>query len=202
MVWRTWYPGHALGMIIVAPFLVSITSTEWETRRIRQQLGEAAGILALIFAAGVCGVLFRPIIFIVAPLILFATIRFGLIGASTATLATALFSSMFVVFDLGAPLISHVDLSVRMQVFLAITALCLLPTAALLTERDRLLGDFSHANSLLAADSERKSHLVVSARPSAGKGTTPALTERETDVLKWRRWVSPTRKSRRASTSE
>lgn len=167
MVWRTWYPGHALGMIIVAPFLVSVTSSEWEMRRIGQRIGEAAGILTLIFAAGLCAIFFRPIIFVVAPLILFATIRFGLVGATVATLVTALISGIFVVFDVGEPLISQADLSVRifaLQVFLAITALWALPTAALLSERDRLLGDLSHANAQLAAESESKSHLVVGLR--------------------------------------
>ncbi len=167
VVWRTWYPSHALGMIIVAPFLVSVTSSEWEARRVRQRLGEAAGLLALIFAAGLCATLFRPIIFLVAPIILFATIRFGLVGATVATFLTAILTSGFVVLGLGEPLISQADLSVRifaLQVFLAITSLWSLPTAALLSERDRLLGDLSRANAQLAAESERKSHLVIGLR--------------------------------------
>jgi hypothetical protein len=52
-VWRNWYPSHALGMIIVASFLISITSSAWRTNRIRQRLGEAIAILAFIIADAV-----------------------------------------------------------------------------------------------------------------------------------------------------
>src|SRR4029077_16648092 len=41
------------------------------------------------------------------------------------------------------------------------TSLWCLPIAALLTERDRLLGDLSLANAQLQSESETKSHLVV-----------------------------------------
>jgi signal transduction histidine kinase len=51
-----------------------------------------------------------------------------------------------------------------LQVFLAITSFWSLPTAVLLTERDRLLGDLSRANSQLTADGEMKSHLVTGLR--------------------------------------
>jgi integral membrane sensor domain MASE1 len=142
-VWRNWYPGHALGMIIVAPFLISVTSSEWQARRIKERFGEAGGIFAFLFVVGVYAIFFRPIIFILAPLILFATIRFGLIGATLTTFATAVLSTVFVVLNLGESLIQQADLSARifaLQVFLAITSLWSIPTAALLAERDRLRG--------------------------------------------------------------
>ena len=46
-----------------------------------------------------------------------------------------------------------------LQAFLAITSFWSLPTAALLTERDRLLTDLSRANSQLMADSEKNSRI-------------------------------------------
>ena len=48
--------------------------------------------------------------------------------------------------------------------FLAITSFWSLPTAALLTERDRLSADLSRANAQLKAESERKAHLVIGLR--------------------------------------
>ena len=167
-VWRNWYSGHALGMVILVPFLVSIMSKEWRALRIKERLSEAAAILAFFIAVSICAVYFRPVIFIIAPAILLATVRFGVIGATAATFLVAVIASIFVVMDIGHPLfLSQPDLSQRifaLQAFLAITSLWSLPTAALLTERDRLLSDLSRANSQLAADSERTSHLVVGLR--------------------------------------
>src|ERR1700676_837129 len=125
VVWRNWYPGHALGMIIVAPFLVSVTSSEWRALDIRQRLPEIATIVTLSVAVCICASYFRSVIFVMAPAILFVTIRYGLIGAALATFATALIASSFVVMGLGQPLLSQPELSERilaLQVFLAITS--------------------------------------------------------------------------------
>ena len=167
-VWRNWYPGHALGMIILVPFLVSLRAKERQALRIKERLSEAAAIFSFFVAISLCADYFRPVIFIIAPAILLATVRFGVVGASMATFFVAVIASVFVVLNIGTPLfLSQPDLSQRifvLQAFLAITSFWSLPTAALLTERDRLLGDLSRANSRLAADSERKSHLVTGLR--------------------------------------
>lgn len=166
-VWRNWYLANALGMIIVVPFLISITSSEWDALRIRQRAAEAAGIFALVIAVAICGAFFRSVLFIIVPAILFATVRFGLIGATAATLTTALIASGFVVMGIGDPLLSRPELSERilaLQFLLAVTSLWCLPTAALLAERDSLLADLSLANAQLKADSDIKSDLVVGLR--------------------------------------
>lgn len=167
MVWRNWYPGHALGMIIVAPFLISLARPEIEALNLRRRIPELAAVVGVIVLIGAASVFFRPVIFILAVAILFVTVRFGMIGATTTTLITAMLGSIFVVFGIGRPLLFEPDLSERifaLQAFLAVTAFWSLPTAALLTERDRLLRDLSVANSQLMAESESKSHLVVGLR--------------------------------------
>jgi signal transduction histidine kinase len=166
-VWLHSYPAHGLGMIVVAPFLISITSREWQELRVRQRLAEAAAIVAFVIAIGICGAYFRPLVFLMVPAILFSTLRFGLIGATAANLLTGLFTSSFVILNIGEPILSRSDSSERvlaMQVLLAFTSLWCLPIAALLTERDRLLGDLSLANAQLKTESETKSHLVIGLR--------------------------------------
>jgi len=166
-VWLHSYPAHGLGMMIVAPFLISVTSREWHELRIRQRRAEAATIFAFVIAVGICSAYFRSFIFLMVPAILFATLRFGLIGATAANLLTALFTSSFVILNIGEPILSRSDPSERvlaMQVLLAFTSLWCLPIAALLTERDRLLGELSLANAQLKTESETKSHLVVGLR--------------------------------------
>ncbi|HEX4408546.1 MAG TPA: MASE1 domain-containing protein [Xanthobacteraceae bacterium] len=166
-MWRNWYAGHALGMIIVAPFLFSITSQTPEQQRVKERLPEIALVVALILAIGACVAYFRPIILVIAPVILFATVRFGLIGATTTTCFIAIIASCFVVLGVGQPLFNLVDLSDRilsLQAYLAITTFWSLPTAALLTERDRLLNDLSQVNARLTAEGEQKSNLVIGLR--------------------------------------
>lgn len=166
-VWRNWYIGHALGMIIVAPFLISITSDEWSAILLKKRLPEAAAILVMFILIGGCAFYFRPIIFVLAPAILVATIRFGLVGATLATLLTAVIASAFVIPGFGQPVVPQIALADRIlgvQAFLAVTSFWSLPTAALLAERDGLLSGLSHANARLQHDSERKSHLLVGLR--------------------------------------
>jgi signal transduction histidine kinase len=167
LVWRNWYAGHSLGMIILAPFLLSVTSGEWQALRDAKRLPELAALFVVFVFIGAAGAYFRPFVFVVAPAILFATVRFGLIGATAVTFLSALIVSVFVVLGIGQPLLPQSELSERilnMQMFLAITSFWSLPTAALVTERDRLLRDLSRANAQLTAESERKSHLVTGLR--------------------------------------
>jgi signal transduction histidine kinase len=166
-VWRNWYLSDGLGMIIVVPFIISVSSKEWHALRIRVRPGEALGVLALVIAVGICAAYFRSVIFIIVPAVLFATVRFGLIGATAATLITALLTSGFVLMGIGQPLFSRPELSDRilaLQVLLAFTSLWSLPTAALLNERNRLLDDLSRANSKLMVESESISRLVTGLR--------------------------------------
>lgn len=167
-LWRNWYAGHALGMMILVPFLISIMSSEWRTQRIKERIPEVVAISVLFIAVSISADYFRPIIFVIAPTILLATVRFGIIGAAAATCMVAIVASFYVVSEVGQPLfLNQSDVSQRifgLQGFLAITAFWSLPTAALITERDRLLKGLSQANSQLAADSEIKSHLVTGLR--------------------------------------
>jgi signal transduction histidine kinase len=154
-------------MIIVAPFLISVTSPAWYAQHLKQRLAEAGAVLAVVIAVCICATYFRPFIFMIVPAILFATLRFGLVGATLATLLTALIATGFVTAGVGEPLLSRTELSERilaLQIILAFTSLWSLPTAALLTERDRLLGDLSLANTQLKVESEKKTHLVIGLR--------------------------------------
>lgn len=169
--WRTAmlhsYPAHGLGMIVVAPFLISVTSSDWQALRIRSRLAEAAAVVVSVIAVGICAAYVRSVMFIIVPAILFATLRFGVIGATVANLATAIIASGFVVFEIGEPILSRAQLSDRilvLQILLAFTSLWCLPIAALLRERDGLLGELSSANSQLKQESETQSRLVIGLR--------------------------------------
>jgi signal transduction histidine kinase len=167
LVWRKWFSCHALGMVFIGPFLISITSREWSAVHFRQRLPEAIAIFLAFVVIGMCAAYFRLFMFMLAPAILITTIRFGLIGATFATFMTAVISTVFVLLGIGQPILSQPQLAERLlalQAFLAITSFWSLPTAALLAERGRLLDSLSQANALLKEDSERKSHLMIELR--------------------------------------
>jgi signal transduction histidine kinase len=166
-VWLHSYPAHALGIMFVAPFLVSVTSPKLQSMRMRRRAREVAAIFSIAVAVAVCGAYFRPLVFMTVPVILLATLRFGLIGATTSNLMFAIVTSIFVIFGIGEPLFAQAELSdrvVALQILLTFASLWCLPIAALLTERDRLLGDLSLANAQLKTESETKSHLVIGLR--------------------------------------
>jgi signal transduction histidine kinase len=167
LVWMHLYPAHALGLIIATPLLISVTAPGWYETQLKHRLTEAACLFVLVATICAVAVYFRPLVFMVVPAILLATIRFGLVGATVTTLLTSIIASTFVVTGIGDPLLAQTQIAERilaLQIILAFTALWSLPTAALLSERDRLLGDLSLANSQLKVDSERKSDLVVGLR--------------------------------------
>jgi signal transduction histidine kinase len=167
LVWMHLYPAHALGLIIVTPLLISVTSPDWYNTQFKHRLTEAGFILVLVVTICTCAVYFRPIIFIVVLAILLATLRFGLAGATVATLLTAFIASAFIVTGIGDPVLLQTQLAERilaLQIIIAFASLWSLPTAALLSERDQLLNDLSAANSRLKVDSDRKTDLVMGLR--------------------------------------
>jgi signal transduction histidine kinase len=166
-VWMHTYPAHALGMVCVAPFLISVTSKDWQRLRIQQRYVEAATVFLIVVGAAVCGSYFRSVIFIIVPAILLATVRFGLIGATASNLVTSLIASSFVVLGIGQTVLERPALSdqiMALQILLAFTSLWCLPIAALLVERDRLLENLSAANAGLRIETGRQSDLLVGLR--------------------------------------
>jgi signal transduction histidine kinase len=164
-IWLSWYLSNSLGMIIVAPLLLSLKFEDWHALRIKRRYGEAFCVLALIVWVGVVASYYRFSLIFIAPALLFATFRFGVMGAAVGTLVLALLGSVFIVNGFGPPIIfSQSDVSQRilaLQVFLVGTAFWSLPVAAVLAERDRLLAAFSLVNSRLTVEGERKSQMVV-----------------------------------------
>jgi len=165
-LWRNWYSGHALAMIIVTPFLLSVGSRRWQAR-LGERWPEAAAVVLMFIVIGLGLGSFRSLLLAFPPAILIATVRFGLFGATTATLVTTVFASIVIIGGIGQPLLPLGELPARvlsLQIFLALTAFWALPTAALLGERDGLLSELSQANAKLTAESEQKSRLVVGLR--------------------------------------
>ena len=166
-VWLHSYPAHALGALVVTPFLISVTSADWRALGVRRRVREMATLLTFVVATAVCAGYFRFFVFLIVPIIMFSTLRFGVIGATASHLMISFITSIFVVLNIGQPVFFRADISDRvlaLQIVLGFTSLWCLPIAVLLKERDQLLSDLSLANSRLKQESETQSHLVVGLR--------------------------------------
>jgi integral membrane sensor domain MASE1 len=106
-LWNTWWTGDAIGILIIAPFVLALVASarageRWPARRVVEG---AAGLVAVVI---VCALVFRMIpapgslrasfLYSVFPLLIWSAVRFQQLGATLATLVTATFATW-----LGAP---------------------------------------------------------------------------------------------------
>jgi signal transduction histidine kinase len=163
-VWWSWFASDALGMVIVGPFLLTLSSEQWRSLHMERRHAEAVGLLVLIVTAVGVASYYRAFLFIVVPVILVAIFRFGIVGAAVAMLLVAFVGSVFIIKGIGPPVLPQATPSERilaLQIFLAATALWSFPVAAVLAERDCLLAGLDAANSRLQADNQKKSQMVT-----------------------------------------
>jgi signal transduction histidine kinase/integral membrane sensor domain MASE1 len=141
MVWLTWWTGDLAGALIVTPAIVTWADLRWNPwpwRRTRTRLLEAALLLVTLVAAGYWvfgptpfGIRGYPLMFVVLPIQLWAAVRFGLRGATTAVLVTSAIAITgtlegFGPFARGTPneslLLLQAYLSVKMVVMVSLAA--------------------------------------------------------------------------------
>ncbi len=94
IAWK-WTLGHAMGMVLVTPFVLTVSSW-WKARRRPGSCGEAAALFFLIFVVGAVafwggGGMLREydLEYLPFPLLVWAAFRFGVHGAASANLITS-----------------------------------------------------------------------------------------------------------------
>ncbi len=139
--WRTWWLGDAGGDLLVAPAIM-VAITAWPYRRAPGRLVEG-----LVLALALCAVSFfvfydrTPRAFLVFPLLIWAALRFWQPGAVGASLIVASFAIPLTANDHGS--FWGFDLDQRLQLaqtFLGVASMSALVLAAVMTERQRILG--------------------------------------------------------------
>ena len=164
-VWLTWYTANALGMTIVAPFALLINSEQWRELRLEKRIAEAIGILVLIAFIAFSASFNRAFFFMVVPVVLIATFRFGVVGAAAGILVIAVVGNICIALGIAPPIFALATIPERiltLQFFLAATAIWALPVAAVLLERDRLVAELTAGKSEAEAATETKSRMVKS----------------------------------------
>lgn len=163
-VWWQFFAPDALGMMLIAPFALALTGAE--TQRLKARAREAAIVALVGLAATVALFTVAPLaaMLLIPPMLIFATVRFGVVGAGTATSLLFLIGASLTLSGLGpiAALPGAMPEKVLwMQAALAAMALSTLPLAAVLAERDRYEAEMLRARLRAEAANDAKSRLLA-----------------------------------------
>ncbi len=156
----TWFAADALGMLIFAPALLVFSGRQTEALNpARTRLGAATtlgligGVLFLVFAQDS-----YPILFLVPPVLMFATFRLGMRGAAIGILMTAGVAISCAIAGKGPTQLiagSDIERVFILQAFLAVMSLSTLPVASALSDAVRVRAELVAAR-LRAEHSETK----------------------------------------------
>jgi signal transduction histidine kinase len=158
-VWRTWWLGDACGALVVVPLAIAWWHAPplawWRGRALEASLvlTAVAGSSAIALGSS------RPLSYLVFPALIWAALRFGQWGATTAVAVTTGFV-MWNSSHYEGPFAFHSNAHTVLstQLFIAITALTTLSLAAVVSERQVLSTRLraSRARLVDAGDAERR----------------------------------------------
>ena len=178
-LWLDAFTSDALGMMLIAPFGLSLRAREVAALDFRRR-AEAVGLWLLILA-GAAWIFGHGLItggshdsatpsdlmnlVLLSPLLILASLRFGVLGAAGAALTVAAVALGFTMAGQG-PLadLPGLDAQARiywLQLYLAVVGLSTLPVAAVLRDRDRYASELARHRRRAEAASEGKSRLLA-----------------------------------------
>ncbi|WP_455355560.1 MASE1 domain-containing protein [Streptomyces sp. SYSU K217416] len=159
--WWVWWTGDAMGVLVVAPFLLAIRTAQWPRSASPARWAEAAALaLSTLFAAYMAtGIGNASLLFLVFPFLIWAAFRFQLAGAAPCALAVSTLAILAAAREVGP--FAHHDLIMNMitlQAFNGVTALTALLLAAVIAERNHTHEEIKRVCAQLAelvADEDR-----------------------------------------------
>jgi integral membrane sensor domain MASE1 len=134
-VWLAWWVGDAMGVLIVTPLLLLLHGARWPPRMSRWK--EAAGLT--VIACGVVPLATRneaSLLFLVYPLLIWAALRFRLVGSMLCALFTSVMATIAATDEVG-PFegLTRIEVMIKLQAFNGTMALTALLLSAVITEQ-------------------------------------------------------------------
>ncbi|MEU9450190.1 MASE1 domain-containing protein [Streptomyces sp. NPDC048277] len=162
--WLAWWTGDAMGVLIVAPFLLVLLGARWPppTARWKEALALAVVAAVLVPAATYSSM---SALFLVYPLLTWAALRFRLAGSMPCALFTSIMATVAATDRVGAfSGLSRVEVMLKLQLFNGSMALTALLLSALITEQRNTRLSVEEACQELA---EALEHLTAHDTPAA-----------------------------------
>lgn len=167
--WRAWWLGDAIGALLVAPAILVWVNRPREFPPTRR-LVEAAALTASVIIAGMLvfvlresndvGVLSRA--YILFPILIWAAIRFGQVGAVSATLLASVIAVWGTVIGHGSFVGPTLHASLySLQTFVGVTAATFLILGASTSERERVTSDLGTAHDVAANANRAKADFLA-----------------------------------------
>ncbi len=161
--WRIWWLGDAMGVLVVAPLL--LTGRDLVSVYRGWRLLEACFLLIAILVSsaaifGGAAVRDDVLAFVVFPFVIWAALRFRVAGAAMAGFLTASVAVWGTSHGHG-PFVNHSPLhnAMLLQVFVAVTSLTGLILAAVINEREHIGEEFESEKRLLSESEAAKERL-------------------------------------------
>jgi signal transduction histidine kinase len=157
-IWRTWWLGDFTGALVVVPLAIAWSRTPRFALRDRGAEGGALLVLLIALSAVATGTS-DPVLYLLFPPLIWASLRFGTHGATLGVFVvagfavwnTSNFSGPFVFAEVSADVVGT-------QLFIAVAALTALCLAAVVAEREAFGQGLraSRARLVEASDTERR----------------------------------------------
>ena len=153
MIWLTWLTGDFSSAVLVAPVILAaahVREEHWTAHRVL----EAGMLIAVVFIAAywvfgptVPGIRNYPLMFVMLPPLLWAALRFGLPGATTAVLLTAVAATLGTLNDVGPFARGTPNESLLLlQAYLDVKMVVMLTLASAVMARRRIEHDIRQLN--------------------------------------------------------
>ncbi|MFF5018860.1 MASE1 domain-containing protein [Streptomyces sp. NPDC001165] len=134
-VWLAWWVGDAMGVLIVTPLLLLLFRARWPPPLVRWKEATALTIVAfcVVPLAAYSSI---SLLFLVYPLIIWAALRFELVGSMLCALVTSVLATVAATDGVGAFAgLSRIEVMAKLQAFNGAMALTALLLSAVITEQ-------------------------------------------------------------------
>lgn len=180
-----WIVGHGIGNIIAAPLTMQMTrrDVDWPLFHARGGSLKAVGAVALLIAVTFL-VFYQnglPLLFLPIVPLLVGTFTFQRFGAAAGILIVAVIGGILTTNGHGPMALMHVDQAGRLQFFqfyMVVLFVTVLPVAATLVQRDRLLAELRENETRYRLMAENATDIMMTLEPDGTiRFISPAVRE-------------------------
>lgn len=183
---QSWFIGHALGNLTLTPFAIFFLDGQlraWSQGEAKERGLEAfaCAVLVVLVSFAVFAQERFPLLFLPTFALIFVTFRFGRLGASVSILLLGLVATLLTIDGHGPIQLINVSAAGRirfLQLYLAVTALSILPLAIELSSRRRLYARLAESEARYRLLSDHSTDIIMNVdRDGLIQFVSPSVTQ-------------------------